>query len=273
MAMEHGKHVVCEKPACLNLEELEEVLSVSQKTGKLYTVHQNRRFDIDYAIAKNIVSGGKLGKLFMLESRLYSNRGFSKGGWKAKYETGGGLLYDWGIHLLDQILCLIPEEPVSVFADLHKVHMKEVDDVCCVTVTFESGLTARFVCDLWCHIKEGRWHIQGDKGTAIIYDWFGTDGKVIQATDVGEEKSVGCVYTYNGLSTSMYSRPIQELKELPLPLPNSQPRWEEFYENVIDTIEGKATQIVTHEQIRKGMKVLMAAFESAKTKTAVKILP
>ena len=271
LAMENGKNVVCEKPACMSVEELEEVLAVSQKTGKLYTVHQNRRFDMDYVIAKRIVAEGKIGKLFMLESRLYSNRGFSKGGWKAKYETGGGLLYDWGIHLLDQILYMIPEKPVSVFAELHKVYMQEVDDVCCVTITFESGLTARFLCDLWCHIKEARWHIQGDKGTAILYDWFGQDGKVIQTTDVGVEESVGCIYTYNGLSTSMYSRPIQELKELPVPLPEVTPRWEEFYENVMDAIDGKAEQIVTHEQILKDMKVLMAAFESAKTQTVVKI--
>ena len=271
MAMENGKNVVCEKPACMSVEEVEEVLAVSKKTGKFYTVHQNRRFDMDYVIAKKIVEEGRLGKLFMLESRLYSNRGFSKGGWKAKYETGGGLLYDWGIHLLDQILYMIPEKPVSVFADLHNVHMQEVDDVCSVTLTFESGLTARFLCDLWCHIKEARWHIQGNKGTAVIPDWFGKTGKIIQAKDVGVEESVGCVYTYNGLSTSMYSRPIQELNEIQLPVPKVEPRWEEFYENVLQTIEGKATQIVTHEQILKDMKVLMAAFESARRKTAVEI--
>ena len=271
MAMEQGKNVVCEKPACMSVEEVEEVIAVSKKTGMLYTVHQNRRFDIDYVIAKNIVEEGKLGKLFMLESRLYSNRGFSKGGWKAKYETGGGLLYDWGIHLLDQILYMIPDKPVRVFADLHNVHMQEVDDVCSVTITFESGLTARFLCDLWCHIKEARWHIQGDKGTAVIHDWFGQEGKIIQAKDVGTEESVGCVYTYNGLSTSMYSRPIQELSQLPLPLPSVYPRWEEFYENVLQTIDGKATQLITHEQILNDMKVLMAAFESVKTKTAVEV--
>lgn len=268
-AMEQGKNVVCEKPACLSVEELEEVLATSRRTGKLYTVHQNRRFDTDYDIAKRIISEGTLGKLFMMESRLYSNRGFSKGGWKAKYETGGGLLYDWGIHMLDQILDMIPEKPVSVYADLHKVYMQEVDDVCCVTVTFESGLTARFLCDLWCHIKEARWHIQGDKGTAVIYDWHKQNGKVLQTTDVGVEESVGCIYTPNGLSTSMYSRPIQELNELPLPIPETPPRWEEFYENVIDTIEGNATQIVTHEQILQDMKVLMAAFESANKHTVV----
>ena len=269
MAMEKGKNVVCEKPACLSVEELEDVLAVSRKTGKLYTVHQNRRFDIDYVLAKKIIEENKIGKLFLLESRLYSNRGFSKGGWKAKYETGGGLLDDWGIHLLDQILCMVPDKPVSVFADLHKVYMQEVDDVCSVTITFENGLTARFLCDLWCHIKEARWHIQGDKGTAVIHDWFGQDGKILQTTDVGVEESVGCIYTYNGLSTSMYSRPIQELNELPMP--TASPRWEEFYENVLAVIEGKAEQIVTHEQILQDMKVLMAAFESAKTGTVVKL--
>lgn len=269
MAMEKGKNVVCEKPACLNVEELQEVLATSRRTGKLYTVHQNRRFDIDYVIAKNIVSEEKLGKLFMLESRLYSNRGFSKGGWKTKYETGGGLLYDWGIHLLDQILYMIPEKPVSVFADLHYVRKQETDDVCCVTIKFESGLTARFLCDLWCHIKENRWHIQGDKGTALIQNWFGKEGKIILAKEVGVEESVGCIYTYNGLSTSMYARPIQELQELPLPVPEIEPRWEEFYENVMDAIDGKAEQIVTHEQILNDMRVLMAAFESARKQCVV----
>lgn len=271
LAMEHGKHVVCEKPACLSVEELEEVLAVSKKTGKLYTIHQNRRFDIDYVIVKNIIQQKTLGKLFMIESRLYSNRGFSKGGWKAKYETGGGLLYDWGIHLLDQILWMIDEKPVSIHAELHNVHMQEVDDVCAVTITFESGLTARFLCDLWCHIKEPRWHIQGNEGTATVYEWFGKDGKIIKATTTGEEQTKGCVYTYNGLSTSMYSRPIQELTELPLPIPEKEPRWEEFYENVMDSIDGKATQIITQEEILKDMKLLMAAFQSAKTNTTIKL--
>ena len=49
-AMESGKHVVCEKPACMNSEELEEIIAVSERTGKLFTVHQNRRFDTDYLI-------------------------------------------------------------------------------------------------------------------------------------------------------------------------------------------------------------------------------
>ena len=94
LAMEHGVNVVCEKPACLNSEELEEVIAVSERTGMLYTVHQNRRFDIDYAIMKEIIDSKVLGKLYFLDSRLYSNRG-SSGRWRSTYEAGGGTLYDW----------------------------------------------------------------------------------------------------------------------------------------------------------------------------------
>ena len=134
-AMKNGKNVVSEKPACLSMQELEEVIAVSNETGMLYTVHQNRRFDTDYAIIKNIVKQNLLGKNFYLNSRLYGNRGFSNASWKSLYETGGGLLYDWGIHLIDQVLCLFEDDaPIYVYAELQKVRMVDVDDVCRVTI-------------------------------------------------------------------------------------------------------------------------------------------
>ena len=140
-AMRSGKNVISEKPACLNLEEFEEVVAVSKETGKLYTVHKNRRFDTDFAIIKKVMESNQLGKPFYLNSRLYSNRGFSNARWKSLYEAGGGLLYDWGIHMIDQILCLCKNDtPVSVYAELQRVRMQNVDDVCRVTIDFESGL-------------------------------------------------------------------------------------------------------------------------------------
>lgn len=264
-AMESGKNVISEKPACLNLEELEEVLTVSQKTGKLYTVHQNRRFDIDYAIIKNVVNSDVLGKQFYLNSRLYGNRGFSNAGWKSLYEAGGGLLYDWGIHMIDQVLCLFEnDKPISVYAELHSVHMTNVDDVCRVTIGFESGIKVQIIADLWCYIQEPRWHLEGSDGSATVDSWFGETGKIVRAKNQNINWEEGCVYTPNGMSTTMWPRASHDLEELPLPLPEKSPRWEEFYENVIDVMFGKATQIVTHEQIRNDMRVLMAAFESAR---------
>ncbi len=270
MAMKAGKNVVCEKPACLNCEELEEVIKVSEETGKLYTVHQNRRFDVDYLIMKEIIDQQTLGKLFFLDSRLYSNRG-SSGRWRSTYEAGGGTLYDWGIHMIDQVLTLIDSEPEYVSAQLQSVRFPKVDDVCRVNISFKNGVRAQVIADLWCYIPEPRWHLSGDDGTATIHEWFTDNGKIIKANIKEVDWEQGCVYTPNGLSKTMWPRPKQEIEELPLPKPSKEPRWEDFYENVVATINGEATQIVTHDQVRRSMKVMMAAFESARTNQTIKI--
>ncbi len=269
-AMRAGKHVVCEKPACLNCEELEEVIAVSRECGRLYTVHQNRRFDTDFAIMKEIISRNMLGKLYFLDSRLYSNRG-SSGRWRSTYAAGGGTLYDWGIHMIDQVLCLADSEPEYVFAQLQNVRFPEVDDVCRVIIGFENGLRAQIIADLWCYIPEPRWHLSGDDGTATIEKWFGREGKIVKANIKEVNWEQGCFYTSNGLSKTMWPRPKQEIEELELPMPEREPRWEDFYENVVQVIEGKADQLVTHDQIRRSMRVMMAAFESARTGNAVKL--
>ena len=54
--MAAGKAVVCEKPVTLSSADLEEMIACAEKCGKLFTVHQNRRWDIDYDIARNILS-------------------------------------------------------------------------------------------------------------------------------------------------------------------------------------------------------------------------
>ena len=270
LAMEAGKNVVSEKPACMNSEELEEIIAVSERTGKLFTVHQNRRFDPDFQIMKEIIDSGMLGKLYFLDSRLYSNRG-SSGRWRSTYEAGGGTLYDWGIHMIDQVLCLVDSEPEYVFGQLQSVRFPKVDDVCRVIIGFKNGLRAQIVADLWCYINEPRWHLSGDDGTATIEKWFGREGKIVKANIKEVDWEQGCFYTPNGLSKTMWPRPKQEIEELELPVPEREPRWEDFYENVVQVIEGKADQLVTHEQIRRSMRVMMAAFESARTGNAVKL--
>ena len=51
-AMTAGFHVLCEKPVAMNMKELEEIIAISDKTGKKFTVHQPRRFDRDYLMLK-----------------------------------------------------------------------------------------------------------------------------------------------------------------------------------------------------------------------------
>ena len=67
-AMRAGKNVISEKPVTLSSEDLQEMIDVSEATGRFLTVHQNRRWDEDYLTVKKILEEGKLGELFRLET-------------------------------------------------------------------------------------------------------------------------------------------------------------------------------------------------------------
>ena len=95
-ALQAGKHVICEKPAMLNAEELEDVLAVARKSGRVFVVHQNRRWDDDFRAVKQVLKGNSLGKVFTIESRIMGSQGIP-GDWRTKREFGGGMLLDWGI--------------------------------------------------------------------------------------------------------------------------------------------------------------------------------
>lgn len=268
-ALNCGKNVVCEKPVCLNLQELDEIYSAAEKNKKLFTVHFNRRWDVDYRAMQTIFKDNIVGKPYQIYSRLFSNRNIP-GDWRTSKLSGGGFLYDWGVHMIDQVLCLVKEKPVSVYAQLKKLYQPEVDDSILVNIIFESGLTAHIVADSWTFINEARWHLSGLDGTAIIEKWFSLEGKIVKANVKKVDWTQGCVYTENGLTRTLWPRPQQEIEELPLP--NIQtPRWEEFYENVIDCIEDRAKPLITHEEIRNALAVVMASFESAQKDVVVKM--
>ncbi|MBR6335941.1 MAG: Gfo/Idh/MocA family oxidoreductase, partial [Clostridia bacterium] len=60
-AMEAGKNVISEKPVAMNSGELEEMIAASKRCGRLFTVHQNRRWDEDYLTMKKILDDNTLG--------------------------------------------------------------------------------------------------------------------------------------------------------------------------------------------------------------------
>ena len=105
-AMKAGKHVISEKPVTLSSEDLEEMIAASEKYGKLFTTHQNRRWDADYLMIRDLYREGKLGKTFSIESRVQGSRGIP-GDWRGEKEHGGGMILDWGVHLIDQMLGII----------------------------------------------------------------------------------------------------------------------------------------------------------------------
>ena len=261
-----GKHVICEKPVTMDAAELEEVLAVAKTTDKIFTVHQNRRWDKDYLTIRKIFADGLLRKPHNIESRVQGSRPLY--GWRSFKQNGGGLLLDWGVHLLDQMLDLIPEKVVSVQAHLHNVDKGEVDDAFTVMMRFENGCTGLVTISTKCFIPLPRWHVDAEDGSAVIDDWE-LGGKIVKQADPDEKDwTANLVYTAAGPTRIMLPRPKETAIETPLPKIVGTD-WSDYYKNLINAINGKEELRVTGEQALRVMKVIDAVFESDRTGAAV----
>lgn len=129
LALETGKHVIVEKPFTSTTEEGEELIALAAEKGLMLSVYQNRRWDADFRTVQEIISKGLLGRLVEYESTFARYRNFIKPNtWKETGESGGGLTYNLGSHLIDQAIRLFGM-PEAVFADIAtmRTHGK-VDD-------------------------------------------------------------------------------------------------------------------------------------------------
>ena len=263
-----GKNVICEKPVTMGAAELEEIIAVSEATGKIFTVHQNRRWDRDYRIVKEIVDSGIIGKPYMIESRVQGSKRVLQE-WRGRRENGGGMLYDWGIHILDQIMWLDRSPVREVYCDMFSIFTKEVDDNFKAVVKFESGLNALLQVDTNCFINEPRWHVLCEDGTAVINDWS-CSGRIVRLkddTDLGWDSVI--VYTEAGPTRTMAPRPRETTEELPLP--DARPDWSEFYRNVAAAASGTEELIVKPAEALRVMKVIDKLFESGASGKSVSV--
>ena len=257
-AMAAGKHVISEKPVTLCSADLQEMIDASEKYGRLFTVHQNRRWDADFLAFKEIYESGKMGYVFNIESRVHGSRGIP-GDWRQRKAYGGGMMLDWGVHLIDQMFMMIPEKVASVYARMDHITNDEVDDGFKMGVTFESGLVYRIEVGTTNFINLPRWYMQGAVGTAVLNSWDLNDGEIVIYRDE-DEGEIKPVVTAAGLTKTMAPRKPSTLEHLPIPQLN--PDVHDFYRNVCKAIDGEEPQIVTHPQMMRVMKLMEAAFES-----------
>lgn len=265
-ALNAGKHVICEKPVMMNSRELEEVIEVAKLQNKVFTVHQNRRWDKDFRIVKEALDKKLIGEPFYIESRVQGSKGVP-GDWRCVKEAGGGMLLDWGVHLLDQILWLVDSPVTEIYAQLLSVKFKDVDDNFKVLLKFENNLSALIEVDTYTFIPLPRWHISTDAGTLVINDWE-CNGKILKANQVEFKWEEGIVYTSAGPTKTMAPRPVETIDEVPLPKMN--PDCKDYYDNVAKAIKGEEEQIVTHKQMLRVMKTIDTIFKSSQNGECIK---
>ena len=264
-ALEAGKNVICEKPVSMDSAELDEMIAASEKSGKLFSVHQNRRFDVDFLAMKQIKQSGELGELINIESRIHGSRGIPSD-WRGEKEHGGGMLLDWGVHLIDQVLQIFDEKIDKIYCVFDHITNKEVDDGLKMTIYFEGGKSAYIEVGTYNFIPMPRFYLRAEKGSAIITDW--REKCKVAKCKYWHESEVLPVQTAAGLTKTMAPRDSVTMDEYELEKPASDVH--DYYRNFCAAIDGKAEQLVTHPQMRRVMKVMEACFESDRLGQVVK---
>lgn len=265
-ALRAGKHVVCEKPVTITCEELKEIMAVAEETGLVFMVHQNRRWDEDFLIAKEIYDQRLIGEVFEIESRVQGANGIP-GDWRHLKCYGGGMLLDWGVHLLDQLLMMVNSKMSSVYANTSMVLGDDVDDGFQTVITFENGVKALIEVGTTNFIQLPRWYVQGTDGSAVIENW-NLDGRMVVRNEGVEVKAPTPIKAGQGLTKTM--APPSEESTTQLELPQAQKMSESFYHNVVSVIEGTAEPIVKHNEVLRVLHLIETIFESAARNEVIK---
>lgn len=259
-ALNAKKHVLCEKPATMNVDELEKVLECANKNDRIFTTHHNRRWDKDFLVVKNVVDNKLIGDITTIESKTFGQRGVCFG-WRADMEKGGGMLYDWGIHLIDQLLELYPDKKIiSVYARLRSILTPVVDDYFELEMEFEDDIVAHISVGTFALQDQPRWYVFGDKGTLKLDDFSGKKGGAAKIKDtVRGFKRIKKSETL-GPSRTMAHLEKENIETIELPEVSADEF--AFHKNLINSIKGTETPEVTHVDMLRDMKVLEAAFLS-----------
>ena len=266
-AAKAGKHVICEKPVEMSVQALDDMVSAAQDNGVLFTVHQNRRWDVDFLAMKQIAHSGQIGKLLNIESRIHGSRGIPSD-WRCEKEHGGGMILDWGVHLIDQILQICTEPIVRVYCVCSHITNNEVDDGFKLELTFADGATAHVEVGTYNFLPLPRFYLQCKEGSAVITDWH-HNAHVAKLT-AWQEKDITPVQNAAGITKTMAPRDELTLDEYDVERPVSDVH--EFYRNFCAALDGKAELLITPAQVRRVMQVMEAAFASDAAHQALEVM-
>lgn len=166
-ALEHGKHVLCEKPMAITLKDCEDMLAVAKRSGKRLLIDHNQRLTPAHRKAKEILASGELGRVISF-SATFGHKGpemwsadKSSNTWFFKKNAAAfGSMADLGIHKIDLMRYLIGGNVKNVFSRLATLDKKfpdgtpiEVDDNSVEILTFENGALGT-VTTSWTHYGE-----------------------------------------------------------------------------------------------------------------------
>ncbi|KNG81672.1 NAD binding Rossmann fold oxidoreductase [Aspergillus nomiae NRRL 13137] len=253
LALEHGKHVVCEKPFTPTTQEAEELVALAEKQNKLLAVYQNRRFDADFVTASKLIKSGVLGRVAEFETHFDRHRPeepapeVSK--WKNKVVPGGSAIYDLGSHLLDQAVQLfgLPNRVTGFIGSQRAVNTSGYEDTFTVLFHYNNEEQLRF----W---------VRGEKGSFKKFHLDIQEEQLKSGIKPGDS-----VYgrepseRYGTLTTIQNGKPVREVAPTVEP-----PTYSEYYRKFARALAGEGDLPASGAEARDVIRLIELAQESSR---------
>lgn len=260
-AMKAGKHVLCEKPMAISLEECEEMVRVSKETGKFLMIGHNQRLNRTHQKAKELIASGAIGRVVTFKTT------FGHGGpetWTIdsgkvwffdKTLSSFGAMADLGVHKTDLIIWLLDSPVKKVHAALRTLEKKDangepigVDDNAICIYEMENGVIGTMTAS-WTYFgaEDNSTVIYGTEGIMRIYD-----DPAFSIVIIGRDGS----------------RTYYELDRMQT---NDNQTKSGVIDAWVDSLENQVTPIISGEDALAAMKAIFAALESENTGKTVEI--
>ena len=238
-----GRHVVTEKPFSITTKEADAMIAAARKAGKMLSVFHNRRWDGDYMTIKNIIARGLIGEPFHIEACMggYSHPSYW---WRSDKKTSGGAFYDWGAHVVDWVLGLVPSKLTEVsghFQEKRIWHDVTNEDHCSAVLRFANKCCATVELSSLAAAEKPRWRILGTQGGILDMQADGKFKVVSHKDGVKMESDVAYL----------------------------ESDWHAYYRNVADHLMFDEPLSVTPESARRVIGVIEAAEKSSRAGKAL----
>ena len=260
-ALQAGKHVVTDKVMCLSVAEADAMIAASRRAGKLLSVFHNRRWDWDYSTVRQVMRDGLLGRPYLFECAVL---GYGQPrGWRGDPARCGTVLHVWGAHLLGQALQLVDSPVVEVFA--HVAHVRPepaIGNYGKLVLRFEDGTTYDISCGNLARQTKPRWYILGDRGS-LVREALDPQEPAMNRGDIDAARE----------DPSARARVRTTIADLPAEMTVETVRtsWKSYYQNIADTLHGKAELAVTPESVRRSIAVYDAAAQAMVSGHSVRV--
>ncbi len=245
-ALEKKKNVIVEKPMSVNFQSALKMVKAAERNKKHLFVHQSSRWDRDYLLVRDTIRSGLIGELKVIQSKvILCDEGWPAWGidgmknpWRIKAQYYGGMILDWGPHLVDQMLQIMGEDPIGVFGKLQKgVWSDEVDDHFFALLAFKNGVLCHIEASNNGRIPLPRWYVIGTKGTIAVTgksEPFWDEAEVIYVKANGKKESQK-FKLYGVCESGMEGG---------------------FYEDLVPFLKGEIKEFVSMYETANAMKVL-----------------